>query len=298
MNELPNLFIVGAPKCGTTSLALSLSENSEIYLPKVKEPGYFAKEKIEDLAKRQRLFFPYKDFKDYKNLYYDKGNYKFRIDASVDYFDDLTAPLRIKEKCSAAKIIIMLRPHLQFLISLHSEMVRSAGEDELDFIKALTHKRKINKFVRSKKDFDYFNRVQFYKYTKLYIDIFGKNNVFIASLCSINSDEFWNLLEDFLEIKINRNIMNLNSSKKVIPNFYFKLQLIIRYLNFNKILSNNIKAQINSFVEKYFGWERHANISKSDLPLSYIKAIEKDDELLQSIGINLYDQNIFKAKIF
>lgn len=298
MNDLPNLFIVGAPKCGTTSLALSLSENYEIYLPKVKEPAYFAKEKIEGLGNRKRLFFPYKNFKDYKSLYSNKSKYKYRIDASVDYFDELSAPERIKKQCDNAKIIILLRPHLQFLVSLHSEMIRSAGEDELDFVKALNVTRKINKFIRSKKDLDYFNRMQFYKYTKKYIDVFGKNNVFVASLSSMNSTYFWDLLEIFLNIKIIRNIKNLNSSKKVIPNFYFKLQLLIRYVNFNKILSNDIKLKINSFVEKHFGRERKVDIFLSDLPKSYLDAIERDDKLLQSIGINLNDQNIFKAKIF
>ena len=298
MNDLPNLFIVGAPKCGTTSLALSLSENYDIYLPKVKEPAYFAKEKIEGLGNRKRLFFPYKNFKDYKSLYSNKSEYKYRIDASVDYFDEVSAPQRIKKLCDNAKIIILLRPHLQFLVSLHSEMIRSAGEDELDFVKALNFTRKINKFARSKKDLDYFNRMQFYKYTKTYIDVFGKKNVFVASLSSMNSDYFWDLLEIFLNIKIIRNVKNLNSSKKVIPNFYFKLQLLIRYLNFNKILSNDIKLKINNFVEKHFGRERKVDILLRDLPKSYLDAIERDDKLLQSIGINLNDQNIFKAKIF
>jgi Sulfotransferase family len=36
----PNFFILGAPKCGTTSLAVWLSEHPHIYMPQ-KEPHFF-----------------------------------------------------------------------------------------------------------------------------------------------------------------------------------------------------------------------------------------------------------------
>lgn len=37
----PNLFIIGAPKCGTTSLYEYLYGHPEIYMSPVKEPFYF-----------------------------------------------------------------------------------------------------------------------------------------------------------------------------------------------------------------------------------------------------------------
>ena len=37
----PNLYIIGAPKCGTTSIANWLNCHSECFLPEVKEPHYF-----------------------------------------------------------------------------------------------------------------------------------------------------------------------------------------------------------------------------------------------------------------
>src|SRR4051812_41637422 len=41
---LPNFFIVGAGKAGTTSLYSYLSQHPDIYLSPVKEPCYFASE--------------------------------------------------------------------------------------------------------------------------------------------------------------------------------------------------------------------------------------------------------------
>jgi hypothetical protein len=40
----PNLLIVGAPKCGTTSLAYWLSQHHRAYLPAIKEPHCFSKD--------------------------------------------------------------------------------------------------------------------------------------------------------------------------------------------------------------------------------------------------------------
>ena len=38
---LPNFFVIGAQKAGTTSLYEYLRQHPEIYMSPVKEPGYF-----------------------------------------------------------------------------------------------------------------------------------------------------------------------------------------------------------------------------------------------------------------
>jgi hypothetical protein len=40
--RLPNFFIVGAPKSGTTSLYAYLGQHPQIYMSPVEEPSYFA----------------------------------------------------------------------------------------------------------------------------------------------------------------------------------------------------------------------------------------------------------------
>ena len=41
---LPNFFIVGAPKAGSTSLYHYLDQHPDIYMSPIKEPNYFATE--------------------------------------------------------------------------------------------------------------------------------------------------------------------------------------------------------------------------------------------------------------
>ncbi len=39
--KIPNLFIIGSPKCGTTSLANWLNDHPQIFMSKRKEPEFF-----------------------------------------------------------------------------------------------------------------------------------------------------------------------------------------------------------------------------------------------------------------
>src|SRR5258707_14574826 len=39
---LPNFFIVGAPKAGTTSLCYYVGQHPDVYMSPIKEPSYFA----------------------------------------------------------------------------------------------------------------------------------------------------------------------------------------------------------------------------------------------------------------
>ena len=42
----PNFFILGAPKCGTTSMAAWLSEHPNIFMSPIKEPFFFCTDLI------------------------------------------------------------------------------------------------------------------------------------------------------------------------------------------------------------------------------------------------------------
>ena len=62
MNK-PNLFIVGAPKCGTTFLYHYLKQHPEIFFPDFKEPHFFGSDLIRkneaydlNLNEYQKLF--------------------------------------------------------------------------------------------------------------------------------------------------------------------------------------------------------------------------------------------------
>ena len=59
MSTTPNFFIVGAPKCGTTSMANWLGEHRNIFMSPAKEPHFFdtdQKRRTNSLVEYERLF--------------------------------------------------------------------------------------------------------------------------------------------------------------------------------------------------------------------------------------------------
>jgi len=79
--KLPNLFIIGVPKAGTTSLYNYLMCNEQVYFPPIKELHFFAKDHLNG-----RVPFCVDSWGDYKELFACAGDSSFIGEASVFYF--------------------------------------------------------------------------------------------------------------------------------------------------------------------------------------------------------------------
>ncbi|MCP2728272.1 sulfotransferase family protein [Limnofasciculus baicalensis] len=98
----PNLFVVGAPKCGTTSMHNYLGQHPEIFMSSPKELHYFSRDIDCFTGKIKELY-------NYLQLFDSAGNAKYIGESSPEYLYSEVASQQIKELCSDAKIIIMLR---------------------------------------------------------------------------------------------------------------------------------------------------------------------------------------------
>lgn len=134
----PNFFIIGAPKCGTTSLAEWLNDHPNIYMSPIKEPHYFSL----DLRNRQ-----INSERDYIKLF--KGvrpNHLAVGEASVWYLYSKVAVYNILKEIPSAKFIVCLRNPIDMAYSLHGQQLVSTNENILDFARAwdLQHLREKN----------------------------------------------------------------------------------------------------------------------------------------------------------
>jgi hypothetical protein len=76
----PNLFVLGFPRCGTTSLFNNLKQHKEIFIPRKKEPRFFDRHVYYDYKKD----YPIKSMKKYLELFkINKLNKKYFIDCSI-----------------------------------------------------------------------------------------------------------------------------------------------------------------------------------------------------------------------
>ena len=124
----PNFFLIGAPKCGTTSMADWLSQNRQVFVSTPKEPAYFSTDvdqsRYGSLAAYEALF--------------DAANDEHRAigEASTHYLWSAVAVPRILEYNPEARFIVMLRSPLAMARSVHAHNLRNAREDLADFAAA------------------------------------------------------------------------------------------------------------------------------------------------------------------
>jgi hypothetical protein len=130
----PNLFIVGAPKSGTTSLFEYLSGHPQVYMSPVKEPLYFCPDVR--ITRRPRLEFG-RDEARYLELFAGAGTAKVVGEASTRYLASPQAPGLVHDIAPGASIVVALRHPVEMIHALHNERVSNTNEDILDFEQAL-----------------------------------------------------------------------------------------------------------------------------------------------------------------
>jgi hypothetical protein len=119
----PDFVIVGAPKCGTTSLASALGLHQGVSFSCIKEPHYFAL----DYPNRREV----ENFSDYDRLFVGATASDLRGEASTSYLFSREAVPAILRQRPDAKIIAMVRNPLDMFVSWHNELVKSWDEDQL-----------------------------------------------------------------------------------------------------------------------------------------------------------------------
>ncbi|MBA3808712.1 MAG: sulfotransferase [Solirubrobacterales bacterium] len=133
--RLPDFFIVGAPKSGTTALYEMLRRHPQIFMPAGKEPWFFAEELHERPPPRPEGTA--QSLAQYAALFAEARPGQRAGEASALYLWSRTAAARIAEVCPQARMIAILREPASFLRSLHLQFVQTYIEVENDLAKAL-----------------------------------------------------------------------------------------------------------------------------------------------------------------
>ncbi|ADE13800.1 hypothetical protein Nhal_0617 [Nitrosococcus halophilus Nc 4] len=145
--RIPNLFIIGAPKCGTTALSHYLAGHPMIFMAEqsgTKEPDFFDK----DLA-LSHIPQKIRDWESYLGLFVSAPeNVIYMGDASPLYLYSKSAVPEILDNCEQPRFIISLRNPIELAQSLHNQHVKN-GTEIFDFEQAwyLQDKRKQGKYL-------------------------------------------------------------------------------------------------------------------------------------------------------
>ena len=127
MTRIPDLFIVGAPKSGTTSVYEWLKGHPDVYMTPVKEPCYYSRDLAAD---RSGNFLRYGIDRDrYVALFADAGDAKRVGEASTRYLYSKDAPRLIAEEQPEAYVVALLRNPVDMIASLHAHKLAGGTED-------------------------------------------------------------------------------------------------------------------------------------------------------------------------
>jgi ATP-binding cassette subfamily B protein len=181
--KLPDFFIVGNPKSGTTALYEMLRSHPQIYMPAGKEPWYFAAELHERTPPRPEGTPT--TLEQYAALFAAAAPQQRAGEASALYLWSRTAARAISEVQPDARIIAILREPASFLRSLHLQFVETYIETEADFRKALALEddrragRMVPQYTYWPQALLYSEHVRYAEQLRRYRDLFGAERMLV-----------------------------------------------------------------------------------------------------------------------
>jgi hypothetical protein len=135
--RVPDFFMVGHPKCGTTALYDMLAAHPQIFTPELREPTFFASELPRE---DHRTKLP-ATLDEYRALFAAARPEQLVGERSATYLWSAGAARRIAEAQPAARIVAILREPASFLRSLHLQNLQSHYETKRDLGAALALER-------------------------------------------------------------------------------------------------------------------------------------------------------------
>ncbi len=182
--RVPDFFIVGHHKSGTTALYEMLRRHPQIYMPDVKEPRFFAQDLRFQFEPNRTDSSP-QSFEEYLSLFDDARADQRVGEASPSYLKSRTAAGAIAGVQPAARIIAILREPASFVRSMQMQLLQEHVETERDLRKAMAGEE-ITRGGRQVRR--YSDHVRYVEQLRRYHDVFPAEQVLVLIYDDFRSD--------------------------------------------------------------------------------------------------------------
>ena len=208
--NLPNFLIVGAAKCGTSSLHNYLNQHPNIFMPSfneegknVKEPQFLVKNKV-----KNRLHFGVWTWEEYQSLFKQAKQQRAIGESSVFYlFYYQDAINEIKNRLgNDVKIIIMLRDPIDRAYSAFQHVSRGLKEQQTFEYSLEIEKRRLEKDKTLTPMVMYKEMGMYYKMVKAYLDSFKDVHIILHEDFSFSTSKVVKEVFQFLCVNKNQKI--------------------------------------------------------------------------------------------
>ncbi len=182
--RVPDFFIVGHHKSGTTALYRMLRGHPQIYMPTLKEPKFFASDLPARLEPPVAGRLP-ATLEQYLALFADATPVQRAGEASPSYLRSHTAAGLIAELQPHARIIAILREPASFVRSMHMQLVQSHVESEKDLAKALANEEVVRKGQQMRR---YSDHVRYVEQLERYRAVFAPEQMLVLIYDDFRAD--------------------------------------------------------------------------------------------------------------
>jgi hypothetical protein len=290
-DRMPNLFVIGAAKAGTTALHNYLTQHPQVFLSRVKEPEFFSKEEY------------YARGLDWYQDWYFEGaeDYPVRAEATPHYlyWSEKVAP-RIKEayRERPVRFIVSFRDPVSRAYSMYWNMVREGIED-LNFDEALrAEERRLKQnrhelYQLGSMAYGYSAGSRYASLLQPYLELFPPGNFFFVCQDDLNSraNETCKEIFEFLGIESSIEINPSNSNPAAMPRSRLLHKALRRRPLFKEFIKPFIPTRVRRVRRSLKSRIMEANLKETpyvplhpqlahELRLSYRTEIEKLEKLI------------------
>jgi hypothetical protein len=247
---MPNLFIIGAAKAGTTALYRYLGQHPQVFLSRLKEPMFFS---------REEYYARGLDW--YEGRYFEGAeDYPVRAEATPHYlyWSEKVAP-RIKEVYGErpVKFIVSLRDPVSRAYSWYWNMVRE-GEEDLDFDEALrVEERRLEQnrhelYERGEMVYGYCAGSRYASLLQPYLERFPPQSFFFVLQDDLKSrpNETCEGVFEFLGIESPVQIKTSNNNPAAMPRSRLLHKTLRQRSSFKEVIKPFMPARVRRSLKK------------------------------------------------
>lgn len=283
--NLPNLYIPGAGKSGTSSLHEYLHQHPQVFMSRAKEPHYFS-----------RSDYP-NGLSEYAQLFADGKNHLYRGESSTSYMVNPKAIERIRSRARDPRFFFLLRNPVERSLS-HYWWLKGMGYESLSFQDAFSADRQMEPDFE--KDFrDGFVRHYYYqmgcysKWLEPFLNAFGKDAVCILTTEQLYKTplETLNLCAAFLNIEPFTEVVSEKKNKTMIlkhPTLYHWVASLGWGDSPTRILKSLIPARFQGTVSSW----RRKMLDGLKEKMSSDESYSKPTEELRRWVIEAYQEDV------
>lgn len=219
--NLPDFFIIGAAKCGTTSLYYYLKQHPKIFMPTVKEPRFFYYKGIQKShlnSVGNNIVFTIEDYinllkkaKEGQIVGEASPNYLYRYDLVIPNLKEVYG-----EKYKKLKIIAILRNPAERAYS-HWLFFKKLNRENFSFMEAI-----------NKKERDYIKQGMYHDMVKSYLNEFRYMRIYLFEDLIKDTGGVIKDLFNFLDVDPNYNV---KYEAVVNPSGIPKSEMLVKIIN-------------------------------------------------------------------